>query len=154
MVLPPEPVLMVRPEATATVVTVSAPLSAVALRLARRPSTVIGLGADQDQLAVVGERGGVDGDGCRAPPAVIAGEWWWRCPVLTTRSPARAPRRGRPARGSRPLTVTSCCAAQRQGVVVEQRGGVDGDGVGAVGGGDRGVIGAGGDGVDAVGGAG
>ena len=40
MVLPPEPVSMVRPEATATVVTVSAPLSAVALRLARRPSTV------------------------------------------------------------------------------------------------------------------
>ena len=50
MVLPPEPVSMVRPEATATVVTVSAPLSAVALRLARRPSTVIGLVADQDQL--------------------------------------------------------------------------------------------------------
>ena len=61
MVLPPEPVLMVRPEATATVVTVSAPLSAVALRLARRPSTVTASVPIRISCAVVGERGGVDG---------------------------------------------------------------------------------------------
>ena len=69
MVLAPEPVAIDRP-ATATVVTLRLPDSAVGVEVGLQPGDGGRVGADQGQGVVVGQRGGVD----RGGAAAVAGD--------------------------------------------------------------------------------